>query len=58
MITVHDIVEWRVCTYVSLLGAYMCVHMCYICVTVVVLSEWSKQMQCALMCVSVLDVCM
>ena len=57
MVTVYGIVEWLVCMCVSLLGAYMCVHGCYICVTVFILSEWSKQ--CALMCESAcLDVLM
>ena len=53
MVTVHSVVEWCVCvslkvhTYVYMCATY---SVCYICVTVFVLSEWSKQ--CAVMCVS------
>ena len=46
MVTVSSINEWLVCTYVSRLGAYIGVHVCYICVTVFVSSEWSKQCAC------------
>ena len=61
MVTIHSVVEWCVCVSLRCIQCvdvcyiqcvYMCAtySVCYICVTVFVLSGWSKH--CAVMCVS------